>query len=365
MEQDGIDAVIIFQNKDLYYFSGTTQNCVLAVTGNDALLFVMRNAERAAGETFIERTIKMKSTSEIKNFISAKKIGIEEDVLPVSMYRRLIQMFPSSQFCDISQTVREIRAVKDENEIKLLKRSASINDAGHGKAREVLHEGMTELELSAAISNEMRRLGDDWAVRSRHWNSLPPTQIASGKNSCVANRSFIALGGVGLSAANPCGPSARKIKKGEPVYVDLVPSYMGYATDETRTFCIGKPGEEVTAAYDACVEIYNALLDRMEVGVPVRELYQSSLAMAKEHGYENNFLGVGEYRVKFIGHGIGLELDELPVLADNDARLEENMILTIEPKIVTSEGGVGIEDTILITKKGAKTLTNADRGMGV
>jgi Xaa-Pro aminopeptidase len=87
--------------------------------------------------------------------------------------------------------------------------------------------------------------------------------------------------------------------------------------------------------------------------------------MAKECGYENNFLGVGEYRVKFIGHGIGLELDELPVLADNDAKLEENMVLTIEPKIVTSEGGVGVEDTILITKKGAKTLTNSERGMGV
>lgn len=362
LERKKIDLALIFQNKDLFYFSGTMQSGVLAVPKNgEPILFIQRNYERAIGETWIKNVVKIKSFDEIKKEIHAECIGVEKDVLPIFMGERIEKIF-SASLVDISGFVREMRAVKDEKEIRLIKKSASINDAGHRKVEEVLREGISEVELSAEILSCMRKLGDDGSASSRFWNSLLPTQIASGESSAIPNRSFIALGGVGLSPANPTGASRRKIKRGIPVYIDLVPSFNGYCSDATRIYCIGEPSREVAKAYEVCMEIYYVLLDRIRPGIPTNELWEVAVSIAEKRGYARSFLGIHPYQVKFVGHGVGLELDELPVISKSRMILSEGMVVAVEPKIVTREGGVGIEDTILVKKKGTP-LTKMERGI--
>lgn len=363
LKQRDTDYAIIFENKNLYYFSGTMQNGVLVVPREDEPIGLMRRVyERTVEESWIGDIRKVKSLKELGKVIKEGKLGIEEDVLSVELYKRLKGLFPVAQFVDISFPIRQIRAVKDQEELKPIFKSGAINDAGHRRVKEVLAEGISELELSAELEKEIRARGHDRTGKPRDWNSLLMTpQVASGEAGSVPNRFFVPLAGVGLSPACPQGPSWKRIARGEPIVVDSGVTYNGYMTDQTRTYSIGEPPPEVAKAHDACLEIHDRLKESMKAGTPVRELYQLALEIAKERGYEHSFQGVGEYRVGFVGHGVGLELNDFPLIGPVDMFLEENMVVAIEPKIILpGKGGVGIENTFLITRQGARPVTKTE-----
>jgi Xaa-Pro dipeptidase len=363
LERRGLGCAILFQSRDLYYFAGTMQDGVLAVpAAGEPHLLVRRNYERAQQEATVASVHRLNSLDELQAVVSPDTVraGIEADVLPVASYQRLQKLFPATEWVDISRAIMEIRMVKEPAEIELMSRSAAINDAAHHRAAEVLREGLTEVELFSEMEYTARRLGDDRLGSSHGFNALPPCQIGSGEAATVANRAAIPLGGVGMSPAAPCGPSHRPIHRGEAVVVDWVSSYNGYIADQTRTYFAGRPDDQLLRAYETCREIYQAVVAVMAPGVPGKHLYELAVKMATEAGYEH-FMGMGEHRVRFLGHGVGLELTEQPVLSYREERpLPENCVLTVEPKIVLpGRGAVGIENTLWLTGDGPHPLTEA------
>lgn len=365
LERERINYALIFQNRDLYYFAATMQDGILVVpAAGEPTLLVRRNYERAKEETSVPRVVEMGSLDQLRELIAPQdkaSIGIEADVLPAVTYQRLLTLFPGTQFSDISPSVMAIRMVKEAGEIVVLKKSAEINDALFLRARQVIRPGMSELELYAELESTVRRLGDDRLGLPRGFNSLPPNQISSGSQAALPNRAALPFGGVGLSPAAPAGPSWRRLERDDAVVVDWVSCYNGYLSDQTRTYFLGKPDVELVRAYRTCQEIYRDVVTAMRPGVPGKELYQLAVRMAESAGYEH-FLGIGKYKVRYVGHGLGLELTEQPVLSyREETLLQENMVLTVEPKIaLPGKGLVGIENTLRITGDGAQPLTGAE-----
>jgi Xaa-Pro aminopeptidase len=172
------------------------------------------------------------------------------------------------------------------------------------------------------------------------------------------------MGGWGLSPAMPHGASRRRIGRGEPVAVDLTGVHMGYISDETRTFSVGPLPEELREGQHAAQEILREVVRELRPGIQNTRPWERAAALAQELGVAEGFMGVGRERMRFIGHGVGLELDELPVLSEGSpGTVPDGATVAIEPKIVYPGVGVlGEENTYLVAKDGTRQLTKARPG---
>jgi len=168
-------------------------------------------------------------------------------------------------------------------------------------------------------------------------------------------------GGQGLHPVFPQGCSFKTIETGEPILVDYAGLWGGYITDRSRIYAIDYLSDKLIRAFNTALKIQDAVLERVEPGANGSSLYDLALKMADEAGLGDHFMGSGSDRVKFIGHGVGLELDEFPVLAKGvDVKLEPGMVFALEPKFVfPGEGLVGIENTFILTEKGVEKVTNS------
>jgi Xaa-Pro dipeptidase len=183
--------------------------------------------------------------------------------------------------------------------------------------------------------------------------------VLSGPTGGIVSQSDSPMGGLGLSPAFPVGASLREMRAHEPILVDFGTCYHGYQADETRMFSIGAMSTKFIDAYQACREIHDAVLEETRPGTDCEALFLRTLQLAKKLGYEDNYLGPPGLQTRFIGHGIGLELNEPPFLAKGHSYpLEQGMTFAVEPKIVfPGEGAVGIENTVLVTQDGYEILT--------
>jgi len=174
-------------------------------------------------------------------------------------------------------------------------------------------------------------------------------------------------GGTGLSPAIAQGASWRPVQRNEPVLLDYVFALDGYLVDQTRIFAVGGLSDELVAGHRAMIEIHQALSVAAKPSATGGELYDLALGMAKKMGYAEHFMGHGEERINFVGHGVGLELDEYPFLArGQDMVLEQGMVIAVEPKLVyPGLGVVGIENTNLVTDDGLESLTASEEDIVV
>ena len=148
--------------------------------------------------------------------------------------------------------------------------------------------------------------------------------------------------------------------------LDIVTSYNGYHADTTRTFFLGDdPPAKALAGHQFCRDVLGEIEKRLRPGAVCSEIYRQVLSIAEERGEPQGFMGFGENRVKFLGHGVGLELDEMPVLADRiDVTVEAGMILAVEPKaFLEGIGPVGLESTYVVTDSGSKSLCPTDESL--
>jgi Xaa-Pro aminopeptidase len=170
------------------------------------------------------------------------------------------------------------------------------------------------------------------------------------------------MGGLGLSPAFPVGASMKKIKRGEPVLVDFGVCFHGYQVDQTRMYAIGSMPDLFAKAYEACREIHYRVLDKAMEGKTSRELFDYSVKLADEMGYGDVYLGYRPHKVRFLAHGIGIELAEFPfIAASHDYPIENGMVFALEPKMVfPKKGACGIENTVLIENGNYRILTDID-----
>ncbi len=369
MSSQRIDMAIIIQKTDLFYFSGTSQDAHLLVPVDDEpRLLVRKSIERAVEDSPLKHIQGIKSLNDIKETVSSfksaglKNIGLELDVLPVNNFRMYEKMFPEANLTDVSHIIRNIRAVKSAYEIDLLRKAAEINDSMFAYAREILRPGTSEIEFAGLVEAFLRKHEHQGLVRVRSFNNeVFYGHIMSGVNLAVPSCSVGPTGGPGTNASMPQGVGTRIMQRNEPVQIDYVGSYKGYIVDQARTFFIGEAPEEFLKVHSLALDIQRAIIENGKAGVVCESLFDMAMAMAEKAGYLEGFMGYPQ-PVPFVGHGIGLELDELPILGRKSSQiLEEGMVIALEPKFIFPEKGLaGIENSFVVRKNNLERLTNFD-----
>ncbi|ORJ57552.1 M24 family metallopeptidase [Geothermobacter hydrogeniphilus] len=376
MLQESLDAVILAQNADLFYFSGATQQGLLYIpVDGEPLYLVRRDFGRARMESGLKHLVPLRSPRDLPGvladfgYATPKRVGLELDVLPVAFFRRLEKVLTGCDFRDATPLIRGVRAVKSDYEISIMKDAALIADKIHQRAAEVIREGITDLELAAELEFHARKEGHQGYIRMRGFNSeIFFGHAFSGPDSAVPTGSDTPLGGMGLNPSFAQGASYKKIRPQEPVLVDFVSCFDGYMVDQTRLFCIGGLDPKLEKGFADMLQIQQLLMEQARPGVAWGAIYDTCLQAARQLGYGEHFMGAGNARVSFIGHGVGVELDEYPFIARgfNDQLLEEKMTFAFEPKVVfPGLGAVGIENTFWVSGDGLKSLTYSDQSLRI
>ncbi len=365
MQKDNLAGTLILQRADLFYFSGSGQNAHLFIpTEGEPTLIVKKALTRAEQESPLARILPFRGWEELKKILeeavpAGAKIGMENDVLPFNLYMRYKKLLENYELADISGAIRKIRSVKSIYELALIQKAAAVNEAVFKYAHETIREGMSEVELAGLLESKARSLGHQGAVRMRGFNQeMHFGHILSGENASAVSFFDGPTGGPGLNPSYPQGAGYKLIKPHEPILVDFVTVLDGYMVDQTRIFSIGEVKTHLLEAYNQSLRIKEAIISAGKPGVSGKELFDRAEAIASESGLANHFMGYTE-KVNFIGHGVGIELDEFPVIAKGfDMVLEENMVFALEPKFVfPGEGTVGIEDTFKVGLKNLEQLT--------
>ena len=378
MKETELDGALLFQRVDVLYFSGTEQNASLFIPSSGIpLLMVRQSYERVQKERVAGQIIQFRRMKDISRILKdhgicdLARLGLELDVLPILEFQKLKHSLEVQEFLNISPLVLNLRMIKSPTEVELMKQAARVVRIGHERACEILETngaGIREIELAAEVEAAMRREGHDGLIHLRHWNQENFFgHILSGPNGALPSYVASPTGGQGTSIAVPQGAGNRKIKQNEPILVDIVGAYQGYYTDASRTYVIGQLPNTLLDAYKLTFQILKQAIKHIRPGTLSNEVFQLALAIAKEGGYEQGFMGCTDDRAPFLGHGIGMELDEPPVLSiRSEIRLQKNMTLAIEPKIAfPNVGVVGVEDTLHLTETGLKSLTQWEHFLDV
>ncbi len=367
LESNQIDGALILQRADLFYYTGTIQMGSLYVPhAGEPILMVYRSLERAEAESPIKRIVRLTSPKKIPGTLKDHDIttpsvlGLELDVLPANLYFMYQGIFENARIIDISPRIRRLRSVKSPFEIDCIRQAARFSDEVASEVSGILQEGMTELEFAGAIELEARKRGHQGILRMRLWgNEMFYGHIMSGPSAAVPSYLASPTGGEGVSPAVAQGPGFRRIKRHEPVLLDYVFVHNGYISDHTRIFALGAVPDELVAAHRSMLELQTLLKREAKAGVSSGRIYDLAMEYVKERGCEDNFMGAGNDRVRFVGHGVGLEIDEYPFLAQGQKlELQPGMTLALEPKLVfPGKGVVGIENTHVVTGDGLEQLT--------
>lgn len=216
-----------------------------------------------------------------------------------------------------------------------------------GRVPGLLREGLTEAAFAGRVEAEARALGHEGIIRMRGFNQeMFYGQLLTGASGAVASFLDTPLAGSGLSPAIAQGVSFRPIGRHEPVVFDFVAVRHGYITDFTRIFSLGPLPAELRCAYGVALAAQAAVLEVARPGAICRTVFEAAAAVAADAGLGANFMGHGPEQVRFVGHGVGLEPDELPVPAANDTVPDVGMVFALEPKFVLPGlGAVGVENT--------------------
>jgi len=372
MAEGGIEAVIVIQSADLFYFTGTIQTgCLYIPVKGQPLYLVRRDAARARMESGLREVVPFSSMSELPAVLATygypepATIGMEFDVLPVALFERYRKVFPRAAFSDASTLIRRVRMKKSSYEIHLMQDAAVQVDKVYRSAAEHVREGITDLQLAAELERVARLEGHQGLIRMRVFNGeMLFGHTFSGSDSAVPAYTDTPLGGLGISPSFGQGASYKPIGRGEPIIIDFSGCCDGYLVDQTRVMALGGLSPRLMQGYDDMLRIQE-LMVRLVPQLPSwGELYDECLALAVSLGYGESFMGVKGSQTSFIGHGIGVEIDEYPFIARgfHQMRFEPGMAFAFEPKLVfPGEGAIGIENSFYLADDGTlKQLTFSD-----
>jgi Xaa-Pro aminopeptidase len=384
MLEAGIDAALLLHPRDVLYYAGTVRPASLFVspssnacrpglppTAPHAILFVRRGLRYARLEATVECVEPMRGFSSIT--AAAAELGVHGgvlgaalDVTSAQLYQRLKDAFAGWVLADISSLVLDQRAVKDEDEIAATRRAAAVADAGHRALPQAAAPGVTELELAAQVERAMRLAGHEGYQPLRQPGARGGgVLLMSGENLAVRGGHGLVVTGAGLSSGSPYGVSRRELREGDLIVLDIGSTSGGYTADESRSFVLGRPTEVQRALFAVAWQAEEAVLDLLRPGVPIATVYAAAEAVV-DRGAPPSFAPGSLILPGFIGHGIGLELDEPPVLwPGGDTCLREGLVLAIEVEVSAPEQGfmTKLEDTVVIRSAGCEVLTHAPRGL--
>lgn len=327
------DAFLIEDVTDLYYLTGMSLSVgTLLVEEDKALLLVdARYLELCQKGSSVD--VALSTENPLDTLVSKKKLGFCQANTTYERYLALKKIKLSLK--PILNPVRQLRMVKDNEEIHLMRQAAKLGCLGFDFLCEHIKEGITEIELAVELEIFWKRKG----AKSLAFDPI----VAFGKNGSMPHYK---TGGA-------------KLKKGDAVLLDIGVNWQHYNSDMTRVVFFGAPKGKILEIYEVVHEAQLAALKLCKPGAKVGELDQAARGYIASKGY-------GEHFTHSLGHGIGLDVHEAPTLrskgVDKDLKLEKGMVITIEPGIYLPDvGGVRIEDTVIITDSGHENLTERSK----
>jgi Xaa-Pro dipeptidase len=361
------DALIVLQNVGIYYLTGSTQGGLLWFPREGEPVFLVRKSfERAKAESALPNIVPFRSYSELPKLIPnpGKTLGFELDVVPVSTYEQVAKNLKNSTLVDASLTIRKARGVKTPYEVDCIRQAARQLDTAFLDIPGQLREGMAEIDLGARIEYVMRTVGHQGLTRVRRFNMEMHYGAVSFGDTAAYPHSFDGPVGVrGLYTAVPAMGGRKQLGRGEPVIVDIVGGCAGYIADGTRVYSLGPLSQELRDAHAYILDLNSWIEEQLRPGRLPGEIYTQILERVAKSPYGSQFMGAGENQVKFVAHSVGLELDEIPVIAPKyDVPFEVNTVMAVEPKIFfPGIGGVGTENTYVIRDGAPERLTTCSQ----
>ncbi len=369
MDAEGLAVAVLMQAADLIYFTGLGLHAQLVVAPQrEPVLLVQVNVDRARAEgwvTDVRPSLGFKTLREaVREVAPAGPVGLELDVTPVTYFQRIREVLGPREYRDISPAILALRAVKSEAELTVLRQAAVISQAGFAEARKRMIPGMTEMELQLRMEMVEKEQGAELVARVRaRYGTMAWGICAAGPNSAEVSGYWMTCTGAGPSAAQPYASSRRPLAKGDLVAIDRNVTLHGYNVDEARTMAVGEPDPTAAGYWGALGRIMDATLAAVRPGLPVAGVYRAAAAQAEAEGVLDRFMTLATYNIEYVGHAVGLEGDELPLLTPRaEGNLVPGMVLALEPKvIIPGECGLTLEDTVAVTPDGVEVITRTPR----
>ncbi|MCD7926886.1 MAG: Xaa-Pro peptidase family protein [Bacteroides sp.] len=367
MAQQGIDAALIACNVNLLYTYGQIVSGYLYLPlQSPALLFVKRPNNIKGEHIFsIRKPEHIVDLLKENGLPMPAKLMLEGNELSYADYIRLAALFPESEVVNGTSIIREARSIKTPMEIEFLRRSGKLHAQAYSKIPEVYRSGMTDRELSIEVERLMRLEGCLGIFRVfGQTMEIFMGSVLTGDNASAPSPYDFALGGEGLDPSLPGGMNGTQLKEGYSVMVDIGGNFYDYMCDMTRVFSIEKLSDEAYAAHQVCLEVQEKIASMAAPGVVCEDLYNVAIDIVTKAGFADRFMGVSQ-QARFVGHGIGLEINEAPVLAPRMSQeLQPGMTFALEPKIVLpGVGPVGIENSWIVTEGRVEKLTLCEEGI--
>jgi Xaa-Pro aminopeptidase len=362
LRTQNVDGALFAHPVDLFYFSGTRQNGALWVpAAGNPLLLIRKSFSRASAESLIADVRPFPPSRELPSLLgnAVRRVGLAFDVMSLQYHEFYSNLLAGKEFVDISMINREIRSVKSPWEIDRLRSSGRLLAEVMSEVPTFLKPGIREIDLAAEIEYRLRRAGNEGPARMRGLGLDVVGLVAAGVSAASPGCHNGPVTGKGISCATPFGPSNETIGRDTPIIVDYAAVIEGYSVDMTRIFVFGDLDRTMKEAFAVSCEILAWIVEHLRPGASCEELYLHAVDMAYHAGLGEHFMGYPGEQARFVGHGVGLELDELPVLAKGmKSPLQAGQTIALEPKFIfPGQGVIGIENTYAVTPQGGKKLT--------
>ncbi|MFH1045966.1 MAG: Xaa-Pro peptidase family protein [Candidatus Omnitrophota bacterium] len=337
LERDRLDGLVVTKPTNVSYLSDFTGEGQLLISSTRQFLITdfrfqqeawqeIKSFQLLPRESFVplEETL----ANAVKK-LKIKRLGFEANNLSFSFYQKLLKACPQITLVPTQELIERVRAIKTAREIQLLRKAASCAVASFAFAKNIIKEGKTEQEIAEGILYFMKKSGAETCAFD--------TIVASGKRTALPHARI----------------STKTIKKNEAIIVDLGCLKDGYNSDLTRVVFLGKMSGKIKRIYDVVLRAQELAIQAVRAGEPIQKIDKIARHYITKAGF-------GPYFGHALGHGIGREVHEYPVISPrNQEAIQEGMVFTIEPGIyLPGLGGIRIEDMVLATKTGAEILTH-------
>ncbi|MDR3142676.1 MAG: Xaa-Pro peptidase family protein [Tannerellaceae bacterium] len=363
MEAMGADGCLLAIDVNLYYMAGAIFNGYFYLPAEgEPFFFVKRpNGLSAEQAVYIRKPEEMADVFAARGLRKPEKLLLEADELTYNEYMRLMAVFRPEETANATALMRSLRSIKTPWEIEQFRISAGQHDKTYAEIPSCYRPGMTDLELQYEIEKRMRRNGSIGLFRTFGNNmDIFMGSLLAGDNAQAPSPYDFALGGGGVTSL-PIGANGTVLENGMAVMVDMAGNYTAYITDMTRVFSVGKLPRQAYEAHAVSIRIQQEIEAVAKPGTPCAELYDLSCRIAGEEGLSSCFMGTKQ-QAKFVGHGIGIQINEWPVLAARSKEtLAPGMVFALEPKfVIPGVGAVGVENSYVVTASGLEKLTLAE-----
>ena len=365
------ELAVIFRKINIYYFTGTMQDGMLIIPRDEEpILWVRRSYERSLNESLLRNIKTMKSFRDPAKYMQyfPETVHLETEVITLALYSRFQKHFPIKTYQALDSSIAAVRSIKSRYELSFMRRAGKIHELVlEDLVPDILVEGMSEAQLAAELFKIMISEGHHGLTRFGMLDTeMFLGQIGFGESSIYPTYFNGPGGNYGMSPAVPLiGSRERKLINGDLVFVDVGCGVDGYNTDKTMTYMFGKTLPQYAInAHNKCVDIQNEIAEMLKPDAVPSEIYKT-IMNSLDKDFLKNFMGFGDRRVNFLGHGIGLLIDEVPVIAEGFKKpLQEGMVFALEPKKgIANIGIVGIENTFIVTSKGGECITGNNPGL--